>query len=435
MLSEQIQIFEEFRSETWSAWRSILDDLTPSIREFIAICGRGSGKSRIAAALACVYAVLKTWPRKPGENIFVAVVAPTRSQASVTHGYIRGLLRSVPRFERLIETETADSITLSNGVVVEVVTASLISTRGRSYALVIVEEAAFLPADDASANPDTELIRALRPGLARVPGSLLVVISSPYARRGFLWQTYDREMKKPSTDVLVVRGSTVDLNPTFDERAVARAFEEDPVSAASEYGAEFRSDVERFVTLEVVTACTEFGVYERPPERSLSYVAFVDPSGGRADAFTFAVAHSSDDKIVLDLARSFAAPFSPASVIAEISHVLKAYRISEVVGDRYAGSFSSELFGKHGITYTSAPKPKSDLYIDFLARLNSRGVTLLDIEEIRSQLLNLDRKTARGGRDSIDHAPGGHDDLANAVAGVAEACGLTADTRGDWILW
>jgi hypothetical protein len=31
----------------------------------------------------------------------------------------------------------------------------------------------------------------------------------------------------------------------------------------------------------------------------------------------------------------------------------------------------------------------------------------------------LERRTARGGRDTIDHAPGGHDDLANVVAGVA----------------
>ena len=35
-----------------------------------------------------------------------------------------------------------------------------------------------------------------------------------------------------------------------------------------------------------------------------------------------------------------------------------------------------------------------------------------------SQFLSLERRTARGGRDSIDHPPGGKDDLANAVAGV-----------------
>jgi hypothetical protein len=30
----------------------------------------------------------------------------------------------------------------------------------------------------------------------------------------------------------------------------------------------------------------------------------------------------------------------------------------------------------------------------------------------------LERRTARGGKDSIDHSPGQHDDVANAVAGA-----------------
>jgi hypothetical protein len=34
-----------------------------------------------------------------------------------------------------------------------------------------------------------------------------------------------------------------------------------------------------------------------------------------------------------------------------------------------------------------------------------------------AQLCSLERRTTRGGRDSIDHPPSGHDDLANAVAG------------------
>jgi hypothetical protein len=37
---------------------------------------------------------------------------------------------------------------------------------------------------------------------------------------------------------------------------------------------------------------------------------------------------------------------------------------------------------------------------------------------LANQLCGLERRTARGGRDSIDHAPGAHDDLANCVAGA-----------------
>jgi hypothetical protein len=53
-----------------------------------------------------------------------------------------------------------------------------------------------------------------------------------------------------------------------------------------------------------------------------------------------------------------------------------------------------------------------------LPLLNSRKVQLLDDRRLISQLHGLERRTARGGKDSIDHAPGSHDDAANAVAGA-----------------
>jgi hypothetical protein len=46
------------------------------------------------------------------------------------------------------------------------------------------------------------------------------------------------------------------------------------------------------------------------------------------------------------------------------------------------------------------------------------SVHLLDSPRLVAQILGLDRPTARGGRDSIDHGPGGHDDLVNAAARV-----------------
>ena len=50
--------------------------------------------------------------------------------------------------------------------------------------------------------------------------------------------------------------------------------------------------------------------------------------------------------------------------------------------------------------------------------LNSGRVELLDHPRLATQLTGLERRTARSGKDSIDHAPGGHDDVANAVAGA-----------------
>jgi hypothetical protein len=50
--------------------------------------------------------------------------------------------------------------------------------------------------------------------------------------------------------------------------------------------------------------------------------------------------------------------------------------------------------------------------------INSGKARLLANNRLIAQLVSLERNTARGGKDSIDHAKGGHDDVANAVAGA-----------------
>jgi hypothetical protein len=81
----------------------------------------------------------------------------------------------------------------------------------------------------------------------------------------------------------------------------------------------------------------------------------------------------------------------------------------------------TEQFDRNGIRYEQSAKPKSDLFVNLLPLINSGRIHLLDHQKTLAQLVGLERRTARGGRDSIDHAPGGHDDLVNAVAGVAQS--------------
>jgi hypothetical protein len=57
-----------------------------------------------------------------------------------------------------------------------------------------------------------------------------------------------------------------------------------------------------------------------------------------------------------------------------------------------------------------AARPKSDLYVDLLAALNSRRVDLLDNPKLINQLCALEQRTVRSGRDSVDHPSGGHDE-------------------------
>jgi hypothetical protein len=209
------------------------------------------------------------------------------------------------------------------------------------------------------------------------------------------------------------------MNPSVRQSVVDEATERDPASAAAEYLAQFRSDVEGFVSREAVLACVESGVLERPRIAGARYFAFADPSGGSADSFTVAVAHrEGTDGAILDAVRERVPPFDPSEVVAEYAALLKSYGISQVGGDRYAGEWPREAFRRHGVNYESASRSKSELYRDLLPLLNSRRADLLDHPKLINQLIGLERRTARGGRDSVDHAPGAHDDLANAVAGA-----------------
>ena len=223
---------------------------------------------------------------------------------------------------------------------------------------------------------------------------------------------------------LVWHADTSTMNPTISERVITVAYENDPVRAAAEYGAQFRSDVETFVAREVVEACVEPGIKERAARLSqYRYSAFVDPSGGSSDSMTIAIVHKERadgfERVVIDVIREARAPFNPTDVVAELAKTLKGYGVSRVRGDRYAGEWPAEAFRRHGITYAPAEKPKSVIYGEALPLLNSRRVSLLDQPRLVAQLVGLERRTARGGRNSIDHAPGGHDDVANVVAGAS----------------
>jgi hypothetical protein len=385
------------------------------------VVGRRGGKSRILALvatyLACVidhrnYVVL-------GETPIVAIIAKDRQQAKVILSYITGFMRSIPLFAELIEDELAESVRLSNGVVIEVHTASIGAPRGRTFLAVLCDEMAFWPVGD-SANPDVEVINAVRPGLSTIPYSLLLVASSPYAKRGVLYANYAKFFGKEEASVLVWQGTTEEMNSSLvGDPLIAEMYEDDPERASAEFGARFRGDLEVFVSREAIVACVATGVTVRFPLAGVAYKAFCDPSGGSNDAMTLAIAHIEGRRVVLDCSLERRPPFSPESVVGEFSGTLKAYGVSTVTGDRYAGEWPAERFQVHGIRYEPAELNRSELYLGFLPLLNSGRLELLDHPRMVSQFCGLERRTSRGGRDTVDHAPGSHDDIANAVAGAA----------------
>jgi hypothetical protein len=407
------------------------------------VIGRRGGKSFVMALTACYLAAFRDWRPKlsPGERAIVLLVAADREQSKILHRYCQGIL-SPPILQSLVLNVTASEIELKGGVTIEVVTRSYRTVRGRSVCVAVLDELAFWR-DDDSANPDAEVLNAIRASMATFgPDAMVISGSSPYARRGVLWDAFRRWHGKDDARNLVWQAATRVMNPTISQDFVDKEFERDPASAAAEYDAQFRSDVAAFVDLAVLEACTADGVFELPPIFGVSYVAFVDPSGGSSDSMTLAIAHHDDGAAVLDCIREVRPPFSPESVVDEFCTVLASYHIHKICGDRYAGEWAREPFRKRGVAYELSEKPKSDIYRDMLPLLNSRKVQLLDDRRLLLQLHGLERRTARGGKDSIDHGPGAHDDIANAAAGALVGAAAVTDrptfifsgipTRGGW---
>src|SRR5258708_25688370 len=117
--------------------------------------------------------------------------------------------------------------------------------------------------DDSSANPDTEIIAALKPAMATIPRALMMKASSPYSRRGALWHDWRKHFGKDDSPVLVWQAETRTMNPSVPESFVSAEYENDPANAAAEYGAQFRSDLETYIAYEAVAAVVSTGVIER----------------------------------------------------------------------------------------------------------------------------------------------------------------------------
>jgi hypothetical protein len=417
---------------------------TPASEAWV-IAGRRSGKSRIASAIATYIAALApTTTLAAGEVGTVLVCAVSREQAKVVFNYCRALF-DLPALRPLVSGETSESIELRHHVRLEVRASNFRAVRGVTLLAAVLDEMAFLR-EEGSALPDVELYRALKPALATT-GGLILGISSPWAQRGLLWSKYKKHFAQDG-DVLVWQANSLTMNPTLRESLVLEAMADDPEAAAAEWEGQFRSDLESYVSTQVLDACTVPGVVERPPLGGVAYQAFLDPaSGSGRDSFTAAVGHAEptgDGQVVavVDACRSVSPPFDPLSVAGEVAAFLKTYGVQVAQCDRYAGAFVVQAFQRHGIVVTQDAPPKSELYLGALPLLNAGRVELLDLPQLRAQFSSLERRRRAGGRDIVDHPPGNaHDDLANAVAGLVvrvgageAAIGVDHDPPPEWSL-
>ena len=376
-----------------------------------AVVGRRGGKSRVSALIVAYESLWGNHEKElaPGERGWAFCISNDRQQSQVVLGYARSLLSLFPDE---IERETSDEIYLRNGNAIGVKTCSFRGVRGFSTISVVADEIAFWR-DENSSNPAEEVITSILPSMK--PNARLIAISTPYAKSGYFYQTYKTSFAK-DTDELVFSAPTLEMNPTYNPETIARLIARDPTRFRSEYYAEFRDDVSNFLPEVLVR-----GAMTRTlsfPDTKLRYVAHIDPSGGRSDSMTLAICHRSGEKVILDRMEERKAPFDPSEVTKEFAGLLQSYGCHSVTSDRYAGEWVAEAFRKQGVRVDVSDLSASDLYLEGQALFTMSRCEIINDERLALQLMSLERRTGRSGKDTVEHPPNMHDDLANAVVGA-----------------
>jgi hypothetical protein len=417
---------------------------TAPVSQAYMIVGRRGGKSSIAA-LCAVHAAISFDASlvRPGESVLIPLIASDRRQARLLLRYVHGLCH-LPLVQPYVSRAIRETIEFRTSVDATVVTASVAAPRGPTIPLAVADEVAhWTGTTPDAADPDEEIVAAVLGGMSTSPGALLLVLSSPYGQQGVLYDAFERSFGKDDPDVLVWNADTLSMHPAGDDpagdalrRAIDRMWQRDPVKAASEYGRDGRvvfrtSTAASFLTPDVVDRAIDEGVRERAAALEQRYVAFVDVSGARRDAWALAIAHKeTDGTAVLDVLRQRQPPLDIAQTVDEWMTTLVKYDVRRVTGDRYAAEFCRQVFASAGVVYEASPLTRDEIYVEALSVLNTGRVRLLDAPTLRAQLVALQRKTRPGGRDAVDHPTGGHDDTANAALGaVCLALGVVAHTK------
>lgn len=444
---------------SWDAWRvigTVIDGLplsaadmliytkltgrtiVPSdLRELWALAGRGSGKTSFMAVQAVKascrgYAAVRGIPR-------VLLLAFIKEQAGVAFEYVTGFFDADAELRRLITQRTNTSLTLAHGVRVQTISSDYRAVRAYSVAAALCDEIAHWWNEATNASPDVEIIRALRPGLGKVPGSHLLAATTRWTEEGVAYETHKRHYANDaSASILIVDAPTRTLNPTFDQTTIDIAEGEDPESAASEYGQAWRVAGGTLVRPAVYDACVSIGITAREPTEPLGddfYSATVDLSGGTGDdSAALSIQHVEEDEqqgpapsselCVQDYLAEWTPPFDPGSMVQEVALACHRYGVTSVTGDAFSAGFAAAEFRHHGIEYVVSKRKTAECAIDSLAVLNTRRVRLLDDPKLRRQWLGLRRDYASGGRPTILETRK-HDDLAVVTArGIVAALGL-----------
>ena len=195
------------------------------------------------------------------------------------------------------------------------------------------------------------------------PQTRLVKISTPYMKSGVLHDDFTRGFGQDNPDLLVWRASTALMNPTIKTERLERERRLDPSRFAREFEAEFAEETDAFLPYAwVEDAVRPIGMSFRHGTAFSTTRPWTPAAAGQTRLrWPSATPRAAAATHALWLTWSRAGvgqglhSVDLTGVVAEIATVLKRYRVTRVIGDRYAGQWVPQAFATVGMA-TGKPR-------------------------------------------------------------------------------
>lgn len=395
-----------------------------SASELWLLTGRRGGKTTLGSILVLWTCITRTAPES--QTWTIPVITPgLRQSKSVSLDLIRRKLAASPELLEFLANDTLDSLEFTTGMTVRVLPPDPRLVQGFTSPLVWLDEASNFRGEDALSNLQ-DVLDAVRPSLATVLDSKLVLTSLPGPKAGCLWETWQNRF---DLDALIFKASSVEMNP-----ALARSEEfvkalKRPEYFALYFSGEFVDAVQTLLPGDLVDACFDLGRPEVPSGESGGALSALgcDFAATSDDCAAAICTRTEHDQLVVPWLRSWSVSGGKlhpiTTYLGEIFDVAKAHNVREGVGDQVALPTAAQFFTERGIPYSRLVTNgvASEAIFDFLREaVRSGRLHLPDNEKLRAQLKALQERRANGYEVA---AVRGKDDLAVAVAAAVFKAG------------
>ncbi len=379
------------------------------------VLGARSGKSLLASIIGLYESTREKWAKylMKGESGYCVIISTKQRQSEQIIGAnCLRLMENSNNLRKYIRDHTQSELILKNNMRILSLPCTTRAGLGLPIICLIMDEIGHFYTEGAKA--DKDIYDYTNPRRAQFPGSKLILVSTPSAKQGLLWNFYDQGPKIPGR--LTAQAETLFMNPLVDKNFLEKEKARDIDSYSREFLAQFAEKVEAFLSYELVENSLKLAG-DLPYKAGFVYYAGIDASGlSFRDKFSLAIAHKQGIDVYVDKVISWNLK-DPDPIMKDIEELAGIYHIKKVSIDRYARGWVEASLKKIGL-FVNVRSSLASIYVNIKSLMLGNRLFLPDNQAIKRAFLNTSAYYGRNNQLSIAHERSdneGHSDEADAI--------------------